>query len=425
MITRFCLGFLLGLTLWTAAPTQASAAEPPSAVQSAQGPDRQVLVFLRLPPPHLGPGGDYGDAYHDASGLTARRRVASGLARAHGLSLVDEWPLPLLGVDCFIMAVPAQRSVAEEVERLAKEPGVAWSQPVGIYQAQGASGQPNDPLFRVQPAAGEWRLADLHRMATGHKVLVAVVDSMIETTHPDLAGQIQINHNFVLDRPNAPERHGTGVAGIIAARADNGLGIVGVAPRARLMALRACWQTATLQGGAPSTVCDSVRLAEAIHFAIEHKAQVINLSLSGPPDPLLHRLIDIALARGITVVAAYDGLLPNGGFPASQPGVVAVANDWPRGALTGVYSAPGRDVPTTQPGGRWYLVNGSSYSAAHVSGLFALLREHAPGAKSGAFLVAERAGGGEIDACASVLRTVGPCACTCAHEAKLSTVARH
>ena len=145
---------------------------------------------------------------------------------------------------------------------------------------------------------------------------------------------------------------------------------------------------------------------------------MINLSLSGPPDPLLARLIDVALERGATVVGAVDPALPGGGFPASHGGVVAVSDE-PRSAQPDsrsgmVFTAPGHDVPTTQPGGRWFLVNGSSYSAAHVSGLFALMRERDPRARTGAWLVTRRPGGGAIDACASLIQASGPCGCACA-----------
>ena len=64
--------------------------------------------------------------------------------------------------------------------------------------------------------------------------------------------------------------------------------------------------------------------------------------------------------------------------------------------------APGKDIPTTEPGGRWFLVSGNSYAAAHVSGLFALLRERSPRTLSGTVLVSARSGGGVIDACATL-----------------------
>jgi len=245
---------------------------------------------------------------------------------------------------------------------------------------------------------------------------VAVVDSMVDVRHPDLAGQVAANENFVLGEPAAPERHGTGVAGIIAARADNGQGVAGVAPGARLLALRACWQA---QAG---SVCDSLSLARALVYAISHDAQVINLSLSGPPDRLLSALIDAALARGVAVVGAYDPALPGGGFPASHAGVVAVAEDEGPPPAPGVFVAPGRDVPTTEPGGRWELVDGSSYSAAHVSGLIALTREKARRNAVAPILVT--AAGGAIDACATLIRVTGPCQCACARAPEIASAPR-
>ena len=152
----------------------------------------------------------------------------------------------------------------------------------------------------------------------------------------------------------------------------------------------------------------------AIHFAIDHQAQVINLSLGGPDDPILAALIDVAVARGAKVVAAYDRAAPQGGFPASHPGVIAVADEVLAPLPTGVYSAPGRDVPTTEPGGRWRLVSGSSYAAAHVSGLLALVKERRPLEQTALGLVTARTGGG-IDACASLLRVSTRDDCACAH----------
>lgn len=409
MTARALAPLAFGLGLWLQAASVAESAPALSANAEAVASNQQILVMLRLPPSHFRPDGAYGDAYADGVGRSARRRIASRLAHEHGLTLVGDWPMPLVGVDCFVLAAPQGRAPAEEAERLSRDPEVAWAQPMNLYHAKSAATEPNDPLFRVQPAARQWRLADLHQIATGRNVRVAVVDSLIDANHPDLAGQVELSRDFVAGHADGPEAHGTGVAGVIAARADNGVGIVGVAPGARLMGLRACWQVAA----AGPTLCDSLSLAKAIDFAVGHRAQVINLSLSGPPDPLLGRLLDAALEHGVTVVGAYDGDLPRGGFPASHPGVVAVSDESRSAPPSGIYVAPGRDVPTTQPGGRWAMVNGSSYAAAHVSGLFALLREHGPSAGGALALVAARPGG-EIDACASLVRAAGPCDCACA-----------
>jgi len=403
----WALALATGLLL--AGPDRAVLAAPVTPTPAVSQEGRQILVLLRLPPSHYRPGGDAGSAYDDNLGHAARLRIATQLARAHGLTLVTDWPMPLLGVDCYVLEAPAGRSIQAEADSLAHDPAVEWSQPMHLYHAEAAD-PPTAALFRAQPAAIAWRLADLHRMATGRGVLVAVVDSQVDTTHPDLAGRVRLSRDFAVGRPSRGERHGTGVAGVIAARGGDGAGIVGVAPEARLMALRACWQPNPAAG---ETVCDSLTLAKALHFAIDNRAEVINLSLSGPADPLLGRLLDVAESRGITIVGAFDPAAAGGGFPAQHQGVLAVSDQPVARPRDGLYSAPGHDIPTTQPGGRWSLVNGSSYAAAHVSGLVALLRQRVSSPIDGRLLVAAKTGGGAIDACASLVRVAGPCDCAC------------
>lgn len=395
---RILLRAILGLVLGLAAFVPAQAGEGTAA-------NNQIVVLLRLPSPHFRAESAYGGAYGDGAGLAARRRIAGRLAHAYGLVQVVSWPIPAAGVDCFIMRVPQGRSTEEVAAAVARDPEVAGSEPLHTYRAQAAGAPPppndppNDPLFRLQPAAQAWRLADLHAVVTGRNVKVAVVDSRVDTTHPDLAGRVQVSRDFTLGQPAVSELHGTEVAGVIAAVADNHLGIVGVAPAARLMALRACWQ----EQASADTICDTLSLARALSFALENGAQVINLSLSGPSDLLLGRLIDAAVARGVVVVGAVDPAQARGGFPASHPGVVAVAADLAGAKGAGAFVAPGRDIPTTLPGGRWSLVNGNSFAAAHVSGLFALLRERSRGSKAPLTLVISQKGGG-IDAYASLQR---------------------
>lgn len=376
---------------------------PASAQQQAPPPGRELMVMVPHPPDHFRPGASYAGGYGDDLSRSARERLARRLARQFGLTLVDDWPMPMVGVDCFIMAVPGDRSLKQAADELARDSRIAWTQPVQVYTAQASPArQPNDPLFAAQPAARQWQLAKLQRLATGNGVRVAVVDSGIDASHPDLAGQIAVNRNFVAGRPMAAEQHGTGVAGIIAARAGNGIGLAGIAPGAKLLGLRACWQATG------KTQCDSFSLAKALYFAIDQKASIINLSLSGPDDRLLRELLKTAMAKGETVVAAFDRSQPDGGFPASVPGVIAVTDASLAGSRSRVYIAPGRDVPTTQPGGRWFLVNGSSFSAAHVSGLFALLRQR--GSSISPTLVAQA---GYIDACATMAYAGLNCECAC------------
>jgi subtilisin family serine protease len=178
-------------------------------------------------------------------------------------------------------------------------------------------------------------------------VTVAVIDSRIDTRQPDLVGQIATMADFTDTPRGPPELHGTAVAGVIAARENNGVGIVGIAPSARLLGLRAC-----VEKSATVTMCNGLSLAKALQYAITRNARIINPSLSGPEDRLLTRLIALAVERGDTVVAAVDPAEADGGFPASLPGVVAVAAHSLARLPPGVYTAPGQGVPTTAPGNK-------------------------------------------------------------------------
>ena len=371
--------------------------------EAATGPDRQILVMVRHPPDHYRANGGYGGGYGDDLARSARERLARQIAQQYRLNLVENWPMPMIGVDCFVMAVPDERTATAAAEQVSHNSNVEWAEPMVFYSAQGTTH--NDPLYAAEPAASQWHLADLHRIASGKGVKVAVIDSGIDARHPDLVGQILVDRNFVGGQSLVAEQHGTAVAGIIAAKADNGVGIAGVAPGARLLGLRACWQT---KG---TTVCDTLSLAKALYFAAESKPDIINLSLAGPDTRLLRAIVSVALSRGTTVVTAYDSKLPQGGFPASVPGVIAVSNSVLAPSQGQVYTAPGNDVPTTEPGGRWFLVNGSSFAAAHVSGLVALTRERRRSPMTA--LVSQRRGGGPIDACATLMRAAAGCDCAC------------
>lgn len=402
---RAALAAALLSAVLTGVAAQATEVPARAAEQPAAADDRRILVMLKLGAEHYRAGADYGGGgYGDAVGQAARVREARRIAKEHGLELVENWPMPVLGIDCVIMVVPAGRSLETVTAELSALPDVAWSQPINRFHVEAAkavpmSAAPNDELYRAQPASQLWQLDRLHDFATGRGITIAVIDSRIDTAHPDLAGQISASQNFAGEANPAAERHGTGVAGIIAARANNSVGIVGVAPGARVMGLRACWERP-----GDGTVCDSLSIAKALSFAIERRANVINLSLSGPDDRLIAALIGISLARGADVVAAVDSSRPDNGFPASVAGVIAVTEKVLSAPHARAYIAPGADVPTTEPGGKWYLVSGSSYAAAHVSGLAALIQQ--TNRANGTRVATATALGnrGEIDACAALAR---------------------
>lgn len=178
---------------------------------------------------------------------------------------------------------------------------------------------PSDPL------AATWtydavNLPAAWDLTTGSEgVVIAVIDSGVDASHPDLAGAVDAGHDFVDDDNDASDDngHGTAVAGIAAGRADNGLGAAGVCWRCRIMPLRVI---------GPDGFARWARIANAIDYAVEHGAAVVNASIYGEGiDPPLHYAIRRARAVGVLVVAAAGNegrTLPE--YPAAFPEVVSV-----------------------------------------------------------------------------------------------------
>jgi subtilisin family serine protease len=376
--------------------------------------DRQLLVMLpQKALAHYSPAPGQALGYEQSSNRSTVVRNAEAIARQYGLALLDDWPMPSLELHCFVVGLPPDTSAEAVLAELARDTRVEWAQPVHLYRALGH----NDRYYPLQIAAQALRLDEVHAVATGRHVRIAEIDSGVDALHPDLDGQLADAQNFVGPGPQPAELHGTAVAGVIAAKADNGIGIVGVAPGAALMALRACWQV----DASAATVCSSFTLAKAIQYAVRHQAQVLNFSLSGPPDVLLERLLDRALAQGVTIVAAVDPDAGDAGFPASHALVIPVAAQGAPDAEGRIVVAPGHDILTTATGGGWGFMSGSSLAAAHVSGVVALLLERAPNLKPQqvhALLVRSAVptspnGPSALDACAALAQVTLPPGCAC------------
>ena len=301
-------------------------------------------------------------------------RTLQRIAREHGLKRVRGWPIASLDVYCEVLEVPADRDVAVILEALAEHPDIDIAQPMNTFRA--LLMEYDDPYVDLQKSVVSLDIRSAHMLATGKGVLVALIDSGVDRAHPELRERVRLQRDLVDQRVfgTRGEVHGTAVAGVIASAANNAVGIVGVAPGADIAGLRACW---TLEDEPDAAVCSSFSLAQAIEAALEIRPDVINMSLAGPDDPLVARLLDEALADGIVVVAA-RGDDPGLPFPASHDGVIAASRETADAGIAGVLKAPSREVLTTTLNNDYGFFSGSSLAAAHVTGVVALMLERFP-----------------------------------------------
>ena len=299
------------------------------------------------------------------------RRALRTVANQYHLRSVAAWPIALLHMQCAVFAIPPEATRASLLVQLQQDTRVVLVEPLQAYTLQSAvqTATTADPYASVQTGNERMSIAAAHRLSTGRGVRIALIDTGLDTSHPDLRGRVLAQRNFV-DNDTLQfqrDRHGTAVAGVIAANAGNGAGIVGVAPEAQLLALKACWQ---LQQGRDEARCNTFTLAQALASAVEMKAQIINLSLTGPPDPLLAALAEQAIRKGIVIVGP-GTLTPS--FPGGLRQMLGVARSEDRSVAANLLQAPGRDVLTLAPGGHYDFSSGSSISTGEITGITALL----------------------------------------------------
>ncbi len=246
--------------------------------------------------------------------------------------------------------------------------------------------------------ADEWQLqtldlADAWTYADGAGITVAVLDSGVDAKHPDLEGQVLPGLDLVNtkgDGDTDPVGHGTTVSGIIAGRNDDNTGVVGIAPKAKILPVRVLNEQ--------NRYDDALIVAKGLRWAVDHGARVVNMSLGGSANsPALAAALDYAFAKDVVVIACTGNVnatatyTPGVWYPAREPGVIAVAGmerngtDLWSGSITGketVVTAPATELVGAKPGGYW-RVQGTSFAAPMVAATAALIRSRWPDMPAG------------------------------------------
>ncbi|MGW4692194.1 S8 family serine peptidase [Kitasatospora cineracea] len=241
----------------------------------------------------------------------------------------------------------------------------------------------------------EWPLDQAHfraeqvwSLSRGGGVTVAVVDSGVDATHPDLADRVLTGTDEIGDPADggrvdaSADSHGTAIAGIIAGSgaAENGQGMAGLAPDARILPVRV----------AAGATAEPAALARGIVWAADHGAAVINVSLGTTvPNPVLRKAVEYAQEKDAVIVASAGNDGTDGNpkiYPASFPGVVSVSGTDENNAFweksesgPGItIGAPATGIYSTNDHGQYLVADGTSYAAAYVSATLALVRAQHP-----------------------------------------------
>jgi serine protease len=259
---------------------------------------------------------------------------------------------------------PAKRDAI--LARIAALPDVEVAEPDATYQlidgtapveAVGGEAQwkgyPNDPQFKYQWHLVQIGMPEAWKFADGEGVIVAVIDTGVAYENwkkfhqvPDLnETKFTKGYDFVNDTPHADDDHGHGthVAGTIAQSTNNGIGVAGVAPKATIMPLK------VLSASGSGSVAG---IADAIRYAADNGAKVINMSLGGRfPSKVLERAVKYAHDKGVVVVCAAGNDGSNKvSYPAAYPGAIAVAATQ-FDETTTFYSNAGKEIDVAAPGG--------------------------------------------------------------------------
>jgi subtilisin family serine protease len=300
-------------------------------------------------------------------------QALEALQRRSRLTLIERQTSQLTGTTLYRWRITDRRSVPTMVRQLETDAVVVSAQPNYLFALQ----QTETTKTEGDPAQYELaklHLPQAHTLTRGDNVLVAVIDSGVDASHPDLANAVAQSYDAV-GTATSPHKHGTAIAGLIAAHGK----LMGAAPQARILAIRAFDPAGSGAEGSTFSILKS------LDWAAANGARVVNMSFAGPADPALHRSLEAARKKGIVLIAAAGnaGAKSPPLYPAADPNVIAVtATDADdklfepsnRGSHIAV-AAPGAQILVAIPDGGYEVSSGTSYAAAEVAGIAALLLE--------------------------------------------------
>ena len=302
--------------------------------------------------------------------------TVEALARRHGLRRVESQTFRLTRSTIFRWEIPDGRPMRDVIRQLSADPTIKSVQPNYVYSLQQESTAQGDP---AQYTLTKLNLRQAHALSKGDNVLVAVIDSGVDVAHPDLSGVIAGTF-ATFDPDEKPHTHGTAIAGAIASQAR--LRLMGIAPAARILAVKAFGSS---DEGAEGT---TMNIIKGLEWSMQQGARIINMSFAGPDAPVMRKILAGARQQGIVLIAAVGNAGPKSPplYPGSDPNVIAVsatdAEDKVFSASNrGVHisiAAPGVDILLPAPDLGYQVTSGTSFAAAHVTGIVALMLQRNP-----------------------------------------------
>ncbi|MEL7254849.1 MAG: S8 family serine peptidase [Pseudomonadota bacterium] len=371
----------------TPAPTPAPAPAPTVTTQTAapaqpaprQTTPRPRRVIVETAPSGLPPDGETRFEPNEvivrfqlSSTNASRNQAIRGLGIAH----LGVRTFTLSGVTVHRYRLPPDLSVREAITRLERSAAVVNAQPNYIYLLQQDSGATKLPQF----GNAKVDLATAHVRSTGANTRIAVIDTAVDAAHTEFS-EARISVFDTTDGARNVDPHGTSVAGILAA----GGKLTGVAPNAGIISIAAFSTDAS-----GTTKGNTWTIMEALNIAADQDVHILNMSFSGPADPLFERAMNGALAQNMVPVAAAGNEGPEAAtlYPAGYDTVLSVtAVDSDSAIYTSAntgdhidFAAPGVDLLVLGQSSGFRTSSGTSMATAYISGIASLILSANPGA---------------------------------------------